>query len=38
MRERDPYTEVGDVIFVPVSPAMSAADIEAVPGFQGYVE
>jgi hypothetical protein len=38
MRDRDPYTEVGDIIFVPVSPEMSPDDIEAQPGFQGYVE
>lgn len=38
MRDRDPYTEAGDIIFVPVSPEMSADDIEAQPGFQGYAE
>jgi hypothetical protein len=38
MRDRDPYTEVGDIIFVPVSPEMSPDEIEAQPGFQGYVE
>lgn len=36
--EQRPYTEPGDIIIVPVSPDMARADIEAVPGFQGYVE
>jgi len=38
MRDRDPFTEVGDVIIVPVSPSMAREDIEAQPGFEGYVE
>lgn len=38
MRDRDPYTEVGDVIIVPVAPTMAREDIEAQPGFDGYVE
>lgn len=38
MAEQRPYTQPGDVIIVPVAPEMSRADIEAVPGFIGYVE
>jgi hypothetical protein len=38
MRDRDPYTEPDMIIVVPVSAAMSAADIESRPGFVGYVD
>jgi hypothetical protein len=36
--EKKPYTEPGDIIIVPVSPDMTPADIEAVPGFIRYLE
>jgi hypothetical protein len=35
---KQPYTQPGDIIIVPVSATMSAADIEAAPGFVRYVE
>jgi hypothetical protein len=38
MAERRPYTQPGDIIIVPVSRAMAAADIEAAPGFVRYIE
>jgi LysM repeat protein len=38
MADQRPYTQPGDVIIVPVSAEMSRADVEAVPGFIGYVE
>jgi hypothetical protein len=38
MRERDPYTEAGDIIIVPVSATMTTEEIEAQPGFVGYIE
>lgn len=36
--EQKPYTEPGDIIIVPVSPDMTPADIEAVPGFIRYLD
>jgi hypothetical protein len=36
--EQKPYTQAGDIIIVPVSPDMTPADIEAVPGFVRYLE
>jgi hypothetical protein len=36
--DQRPYTQPGDIIIVPVSADMDPADIEAVPGFQGFVE
>jgi hypothetical protein len=38
MRDRDPYTEAGDVIIVPVSSTIARDVIEAQQGFVGYVE
>lgn len=36
--QQKPYTKPGDIIIVPVSPDMTPADIEAVPGFIRYLE
>lgn len=38
MRERDPYTEPGMTILVPASAALGTEEIEAQPGFVGYVD
>jgi LysM repeat protein len=38
MADRKPYTQPGDIILVPVSAQLAAADIESAPGFVRYVE
>ena len=38
MADKKPYTLPGDIIIVPLSPEIAAADIEAAPGFIRYVE